>query len=48
MNELKALVITLHEWQVEAIEKTAGLREPAAYQRVIDECKRLIKEAEND
>lgn len=41
---INKLIETLQQWQEEAEGKPVGLKEPAAYQRVIDEIKRL----END
>ena len=46
---MNRLIETLQKWRDEAQGKPAGLREPAAYQRVIDEIYRLgSKEAVNE
>lgn len=46
---MNRLINTLQKWRDEAEGKPAGLKEPAAYQRVIDEIYRLgSKEAVND
>ena len=46
---MNRLIKTLQKWIDEAQGKPAGLREPAAYQRVIDEIYRInSKEAVND
>lgn len=43
---IKALIKTLNEWQRESLDRPAGLKEPAAYQRVIDECVRMMSNQE--
>ena len=46
---MNRLIETLQKWRDEAQGKPAGLKEPAAYQRVIDEIYRLgSKEAVNE
>ena len=46
---MNRLIETLQKWIDEAEGKPAGLKEPAAYQRVIDEIYRLgSKEAVNE
>ena len=46
---MNRLINTLQKWRDEAEGKPAGLKEPAAYQRVIDEIYRLgSKEAVNE
>lgn len=42
---INKLIETLQQWQEEAEGKPVGLKEPAVYQRVIDEIKKL--EVEN-
>ena len=46
---MNRLIETLQKWRDEAQGKPAGLKEPAAYQRVIDEINRMrSEEAVND
>lgn len=43
---LRKLIDTLHTWQAECIDRPTGLKEPIAYQRVIDECESMLANQE--
>lgn len=43
---LNKLIDTLHTWQADCIDRPTGLKEPIAYQRVIDECRSMLANEE--
>ena len=43
---LNKLIDTLHTWQADCIARPTGLKEPMAYQRVIDECRSMLTNKE--
>ena len=45
---INKLINTLKQWQLECEGRATGLKEPIAYQRVIDECKSMIQGEDNN